>query len=95
VSFTKPTDTLTPALFVGIANGNHYSSASLTYSDSKGTPILKLAMKEVMLTSLSLGGSSGGSAPTENLTLNFAKVTLSYGNVSRGWDVAGNVGTSA
>jgi type VI secretion system secreted protein Hcp len=92
VSLTKLTDTLTPALFIGIASGKHYSSASLTYSDSKGNPILKLAMEEVMLTSLSLGGSSGGSALTENLTLTFARVTLSYGNASGSWDVAGNVG---
>jgi type VI secretion system secreted protein Hcp len=92
VSLTKLTDTLTPALFIGIASGKHYSSASLTYSDNKGNPILKLAMEEVMLTSLSLGGSSGGSALTENLTLTFARVTLSYGNASGSWDVAGNVG---
>ena len=90
VSLTRPTDSITPALFVATASGTHYDSASLTYSGNKGNPILKLEMEGVMVTSMSLGASSDGSALTENLTLNFSRVTLSVGNASGGWDVAAN-----
>jgi type VI secretion system secreted protein Hcp len=95
VSLTRPTDALTPGLFVATASGQHFPTASLTVSDNKGNPVLRLELEDVLVTSLSLGGSGGGgggSALTENLSLNFGKVKLTVGSESGVWDVAGNAG---
>ena len=48
---------------------------------------------EAMLLHTALGGTGGENALTESVTLTFSKVTISYGDVSRGWDIAGNVKT--
>ncbi len=67
------------------------------------TPVeyLKIVMTEVMITSLSTGGSGGSDRLTENLSLNFAKVQVNYtpqkedgsadATMTNGWDIAGNV----
>jgi type VI secretion system secreted protein Hcp len=93
LSLTRPTDGNTPALFIATASGEHFPTASLTVADRKGTPIFRLELEDVLVTSLSLGGSGDGSALTENLTLNFGKVKLTVGGESGVWDVAGNEGT--
>ena len=60
-------------------------------------------MKEVIITSISTGGSGGEDRLTENVTLNFAEVSFAYtpqdskGTVSGAktfaWDIAENKAT--
>jgi type VI secretion system secreted protein Hcp len=60
-----------------------------------------ISMEEVLITNLSTGGSGGEDRLTENVTLNFAKVSVDYkeqaatGSVgatpSMGWNIAENV----
>jgi type VI secretion system secreted protein Hcp len=68
-----------------------------------GTPLeyLKVIMSEVMVTSVSTGGSGGEDRLTENVTLNFARVKVQYqpqkpdgskdgGTKDMNWDIAAN-----
>ena len=67
-----------------------------------GTPIeyLQIKMSEVLITSISSGGSGGEDRLTENVTLNFAKVQVDYvpqddkgkpgDTLNMTWDIAEN-----
>lgn len=82
LSFTKYTDKSSNALLLSASNGQHLATADLVVrkAGGKGTPIeyIKIHMEEVMVTSVSCGGSGGEDRLTENVTLNFAKVKYEY-----------------
>ena len=104
LSFTKYTDASSHALLLAASNGQHYAKANLYVrkAGGKGAPIeyIKIEMDEVMITSVSCGGSGGEDRLTENVTLNFAKVKYEYtpqkadgsgdGTKETGWDIAAN-----
>ncbi len=82
LSFTKYTDASSHALLLASSNGQHYPLANLVVrkAGGKGAPIeyIKIEMTEVLVTSVSCGGSGGEDRLTENVTLNFAKVKYEY-----------------
>lgn len=82
LSFTKYVDASSHALLLAASNGQHYADAKLVVrkAGGKGAPIeyIKITMEEVMVTSVSCGGSGGEDRLTENVTLNFAKVKYEY-----------------
>lgn len=82
LSFTKWVDAGSNALLLACSNGQHYDKANLIVrkAGGKGAPIeyIKIEMTEVMITSVSTGGSGGEDRLTENVTLNFAKVKFEY-----------------
>jgi type VI secretion system secreted protein Hcp len=102
VSFTKWVDSATPKLVLACCNGTHYDDAMLVVRKAGGSPVeyIKLKLTEVLVTSVSTGGSGGEDRLTENITLNFAKFNLDYTPqdakgaagtaIPAGWDVAGN-----
>jgi type VI secretion system secreted protein Hcp len=77
--------------------------AILTVRKSGEEPLdhLVITMSPVLVTSVSTGGSGGGERLTENVTLNFAKVKVSYtpqkedGSADEAmdftWDIEANV----
>ena len=72
VAVTKYTDQLTPVLVEYVATGARLSEVILTQGS------LVLRMKGVIVTSVSMGGSSqDDGVATENLTLNFAAFIMS------------------
>ena len=83
-------------------NGTHYDEATLVVRKAGGSPVeyIKLKLQEVLITSVSTGGSGGEDRLTENITLNFAKFNLDYTPqddkgaagtaIPAGWDVAAN-----
>ena len=103
ISATKYVDSASNALLQRVFDGNHIRKATLTVRKAGGTPLdyIIITMEDVMITSVSTGGSGGEDRLTENVTLNFAKVKFSYvpqkadgtGEASKdaGWDIAGNV----
>jgi type VI secretion system secreted protein Hcp len=91
LSLTKYVDELSPALIEALAEGRHFTEASLRFAPAKGKSPLVLAMTQVLVTSVSLGGSASESQLTENVTLNFARFRYSYGQSVAGWDISGNV----
>lgn len=80
LSFTKWVDKSSTVLMMACAKGTHYDEATLTVRKAGDTPLeyIKIKMKEVIVTSLSTGGSGGEDQLTENVTLNFAQYEVAY-----------------
>ena len=103
LSFTKYMDSATTKLLTAACNGKHYSDALLIVRKAGENPLeyLKIKLTEVLITSVSTGGSGGEDRLTENVTLNFAKVNVDYDaqddkgakgdHFAMGWDIAANV----
>jgi type VI secretion system secreted protein Hcp len=103
LSFTKYIDKSSPDLLLACCNGKHFDSAKLTVRKAGETPLeyLVITMEDLIVTSVSTGGSSGEDRLTENVTLNFARVKVNYkeqtatGGVGAtpqmGWNIAENV----
>ena len=102
LSFTKYIDKSSPDLMLACCNGKHFPEATLVVRKAGEKPVeyLKIQMKTVLVTSVSTGGSGGEDRLTENITLNFAKVKVTYTEQTdtgaKGkapemmWDIAGN-----
>jgi type VI secretion system secreted protein Hcp len=80
LSVTKYVDSSSPALMLACCNGAHFASALLTVRKAGKTPLeyIKITMTEVLITSVSTGGSGGEDRLTENVSLNFSKVQMDY-----------------
>jgi type VI secretion system secreted protein Hcp len=106
LSITKWVDTASPDLMLACCNGKHFDKADLVVrkAGGKDQPLeyIKIHLEEIIITSVSTGGSGGEDRLTENVSLNFAKATWEYtpqdakGAAGKkvgplGWDVAQNV----
>jgi type VI secretion system secreted protein Hcp len=101
-SFTKYLDKASPDLMLAACNGKHFDKAVVTVRKAGENPLeyLLITMEEVLVTSLSTGGSGGEDRLTENVSLNFAKVKVQYKEQTEtgavgdkpemGWDIAAN-----
>ena len=81
VSVTKYVDSASHSLVQFCTNGKHFGEGFLTVRKAGGEKPLeyvKIKMEDVIVTSISTGGSGGEDRLTENITLNFAKVTFTY-----------------
>lgn len=102
LSFTKYIDKSTPDLMLACCNGKHFPKATLIVRKAGEKPLeyLTITMEEVIISSVSTGGSGGEDRLTENVSLNFAKVKVDYkeqtksgtggATPSMSWDIAGN-----
>ena len=103
ISITKYIDSASPSLMLYCCNGKHLDEGTLTIRKAGETPVEYLIIKltEVMVTSVSTGGSGGEDRLTENVTLNFAKVEVTYtpqdekgkkgDPIPMGWNIAENI----
>jgi type VI secretion system secreted protein Hcp len=103
VSFTKYIDKSTPNLMQYCCNGKHFPEALLTVRKAGENPLeyLKIKLVDIIISSVSTGGSGGEDRLTENVTLNFGKFHVDYtpqkkdgtgeAAVTIGWNVAENV----
>jgi len=103
ISCTKWIDKSSPTLMLYCANGGHFPSAKIVVRKAGKTPLeyLTITMKQVLITSVSTGGSGGEDKLTENISLNFAEVHVDYieqkdtgeegDKPSFKWDIAKNV----
>ena len=80
LSFTKYIDKSSTTLGLSCCKGTHQDKATLTVRKAGDKPLeyLKITMSEVLITSISTGGSGGEDRLTENVTLNFASVKVEY-----------------
>jgi type VI secretion system secreted protein Hcp len=102
VSFTKYVDMSSTELMVSCCNGKHFKEALLTVRKAGENPVeyVKIKMEQVIITSISTGGSGGEDRLTENVTLNFARVGVEYTSQDENgeakdkknmtWNIAGN-----
>ncbi len=86
LSFTKYVDKATPDLLLATCNGKHFDKATLIVRKAGEKPLeyLTITMTEVLVTSVSTGGSGGEDRLTENVTLNFAEVKVDYIEQTKG-----------
>ena len=81
VSLTKWVDKASPILMLYCSNGSQFAEAKLTVRKAGGSEPLEyivITMKDVIVTSVSTGGSGGEDRLTENVSLNFRSVTVNY-----------------
>lgn len=80
IHFTKYLDKATPKLILACAKGEHIPKAELVMRKAGGEQkeYLKISLEDIMVSGYSSSGSGGGDTPTENLSLNFGKITLEY-----------------
>lgn len=102
LSFTHYIDKSSHLLTQRCFDGEHLDKATLVVRKAGGTPLeyYKIVMEDLMVTSISTGGSGGEDRLTENVTLNFSKVQITYtpqkedgskdGEMKAGWDIAEN-----
>lgn len=92
ISFTKYIDASTNAIMTALAKGTHIPECKLMVrkaGEGQAQYVL-ITMKEVMVTSLSTGGSGGEDRLTENVTINFAEVKFEYSDQNKAGTVAGS-----
>lgn len=104
LSLTKYIDKSSSNLMKYCSSGNQYKEAKLTIRKAGGKEppeYLIITMKDVIVTSLSTGGSGGEDKLTENVSLNFREVHVDYqaqkpdgskdgGPIKYGWNIAEN-----
>ncbi len=80
LSVTKWVDLASSSLLQACTKGTHITDATLTIRKAGDTPLefLVVTLTEVMVTSVSTGGSGGEDRLTENVSLNFAKFKYVY-----------------
>ena len=80
LSVTKWVDKASAILQVYCANGDHFPSAVLTVRKAGKKPLeyIKITMTDLLVTSVSTGGSGGEDRLTENVTFNFRAVKYEY-----------------
>lgn len=104
LSFTKHIDKGSHLLIMACASGKHIPKATLTVRKAGTTPLeyLKINLEDILVSSVSTGGSGGEDRLTENVSLNFARFKFIYqpqdpkggklgGEMIANWDVAKNV----
>jgi type VI secretion system secreted protein Hcp len=103
LSFTKYVDSATHHLVLACCTGEHIDEAVFVVRKAGKEPLeyIKLTLNELIISSVSTGGSGGEDRLTENITLNFAKFKLEYipqkadgtGDAAKtaGWDIPKNV----
>jgi type VI secretion system secreted protein Hcp len=80
LSFTKYIDKSSTKLALAALNGDHIDKVTLTVQKAggKAEKYIIIILTNVLVTSVSLGGSGGEDRLTENVTLNFETVNYDY-----------------
>jgi type VI secretion system secreted protein Hcp len=80
ISITKWIDKSSPILIQKCAKGTHIPDGELVVRKAGDTPLeyMTIKMTDIMITSVSTGGSGGEDRLTENVSLNFAEFEVKY-----------------
>jgi type VI secretion system secreted protein Hcp len=103
ISVTKYVDKASADLLYSSASGKHIPKAKLTVRKAGENPLeyLTFELENILVSSVSTGGSGGEDRLTENVSLNFAKIKMEYWtqgakgakgeNGNFAWDIPANV----
>lgn len=98
VSIAKLYDIASAKLFEHCATGQHIPSVTLSFHRAAGdkAQYLEIKLTDVLVSGYSVGGSTGGEVPTEQVSLIYGKIEKKYtkydtkgassGNASAAWD---------
>ena len=81
IHFTKYCDKASPKLWLKCAKGEHFKDFEFKYVISRGesSDVFKtVKLTDVLVTGYQHSGSSGADLPMESISLNFAKIEISY-----------------
>lgn len=80
ISITKYVDKSSKNLLEAVCTGKHFKTATLVVRKAGGAPLeyITITLTEVLVSSVSTGGSGGEDRLTENISLNFKKFKYSY-----------------
>jgi type VI secretion system secreted protein Hcp len=80
ISFSHQLDKASPLLMLRCAQGTQIPTAVLTCRTASASPFVfyKITLTDVIVTSVSVGGASGGDRPTETFSLNYARIEWEY-----------------
>ena len=80
LTFTHRVDSSTPTMIQACCSGKHFDSALLVIQKAGEKPLayVKLELKNVIITSVQTGSSSGEESLTEQVTLNFNELNYKY-----------------
>jgi type VI secretion system secreted protein Hcp len=80
--FTSNTSKASPQLFIKCATGEHIKDGTLSLRKAgreQEQVFLKITLTDVLVSSYQTGGSAGGeTVPTDQFSLNFAKIEYTY-----------------
>jgi type VI secretion system secreted protein Hcp len=79
-SFTHKEDVASPILFLRCATGEHIPSATFVARKAGGDKqeYLTIKLTDILVTSVSKGGSGSDEVPMEQVSMNYAKVEMDY-----------------
>jgi len=97
VHFTKHCDKSSPKLWLKCTKGEHFDEFEFKYVISRGesSDVFKtVKLTDVLVTGFQHSGSGGSDLPMESISLNFAKIEISYKprKPEGGWDDAMKAG---
>jgi len=81
ISFSHQLDKASPLLMLRCAQGTVIPTAVLTcrtVGAASSLVFYKITLTDVIVTSVSVGGASGGDRPTETFSLNYARIEWEY-----------------
>jgi type VI secretion system secreted protein Hcp len=101
MAIMKRLDKSSPLLYLNCAQGKHLDTATVILRKAGEKPFeyLVVKMTDVLISSVQTSGSAGSDTPTESLSLNFAKIEISYmrqkpdggtETTKTGWDMTTN-----
>ena len=103
ISFTHYVDQASPDLMLACCNGKHIATGKLIVRKAGEKPLeyIVIELKDIIVSSVSSGGSGGEERLTENITLNFAEFKYIYtvqaktGGGDKAPECAWNIATNA
>jgi len=89
VSVSKRTDSCSPLLFGDVVSGRHVARVTIVQQDNNRDDVFTLVLEDVIVASYQLSGSHAEEVPTEQISFNFGRITITdniSGNRFR-WDL--------
>jgi type VI secretion system secreted protein Hcp len=102
-NITKMLDKASPKIYEGCCTGKHLKDVTIEMCRAGGDKMkyMEIKLENVIISSVSTSGSSGGEFPSESISFNYGKIKWNYiqqkradgsggGNVPAGWSLEEN-----
>jgi type VI secretion system Hcp family effector len=89
VSITKRTDSCSPILFGDVVTGKHIRSVMIVQQDNNRDDVFSVKLEDVIISNYQLSGNHADEVPSEQISFNYAKITLTDAitGTKFGWDL--------